>query len=61
MTDTCNAIIKKGSLRFICEKPMGHIGKGDKEHAQTTYTTAGTAVATTWTDSAMGGETVREV
>lgn len=49
-TDSCNAIVKMGPKRYICNKATGHVRRGDAEHAD------GEIV---WRDSPMGGETSR--
>lgn len=58
--DLCNAIVKKGPKRHICEKTTGHARGDDREHVETTYI-GGEMQRVTWTDSPMGGETAREV
>lgn len=55
--DLCNAIVKKGDKRFICEKETGHARRGDLVHEQFLPDRP----AERWTDSPMGGETAREL
>lgn len=49
---TCNAVVKKGSKRYICSKVTGHVRRGDPHHVDD----GAFPEVFSWRDSPMGGE-----